>query len=499
MAEDERVRRIWLLIVQPTKDSVVSTLISEVTSLFEEFLNVEERLFDRSVSGVHYWHLIRFPFFDSILQGKKWIKKKRPTEQKNVWETLGIVIRVLKNSLLYSTGRDLKQTDLVILNHRKKLRGQGLHVDPYFQPWLEEIEASFSSWEEQVMWQHARHGGEPDLFYLDSFYLRAAVYRFAHSLKKETVRREVVELVSFARQFEVELSAEGVRLLIEQAVSVQKSCYRIIQKRLRRKRPLAIVLVNHYSTFKMVITAAAKSLGIRVIELQHGSMGRYHIAYNFGHNLKLSTLPDEILTFGKFWNDTTRITRNGVRLTAVGYPHFEEKIRRYQGMAHKGKTKLLFLSQETIGHLLGQVALEVWRQLDSEKYEVIYKLHPREFATWRSTYPNDFVASGIEVLGDVDLYELLALTDIHVGVYSTTVIESLGFSKKLILFEAYGVHYFCDLIKIGRAVLASSAADIVAKVGELESKSNNVFEYSYYWKEGSKASIVKRMREVLCK
>jgi hypothetical protein len=247
----------------------------------------------------------------------------------------------------------------------------------------------------------------------------------------------------------------------------------------------------------MLITTIAKSLGIYVIELQHGTMGRYHIAFNFKITHELAGLPHEIFTFGKFWNETTRISQNGVKLTAVGSPFYEQKIQSITKVQPHPKTRVLFLSQETIGRQLAEMAVALSKKLNPEKYEILYKLHPREYHSWRLNYPKNFADANLQILTNVDLYELLNQSDVHIGVYSTTIMESLAFGKPLILFKTFGVHHFADLVAAGRAILVETV-DEMAQVIPRQLKFNaDSKDISYYWESNSKEKILRRIQEIL--
>jgi hypothetical protein len=304
-------------------------------------------------------------------------------------------------------------------------------------------------------------------------------------------------LVRFGHDFDVELMDKDLFFLIRYAVSLFRVARRRIEQSLARKGVRLVILVNHYQPVKMLVTTIARSAGIPVVELQHGNMGRYHIGYNFGHTDPLPTLPDEIFTFGSFWNETSRIRANGVVLTAVGMPLFEERIRALRPAKPGEKTRVLFLSQETVGPRMGRLAMELSRIVDSEAVEIWYKLHPRERDVWDQHYPEGFGSANIQLFADEDLYDLLNRSDIHVGVYSTTVIESLVFSKPLALVEAYGVHYFTDLLDHGRAYLVRDAPDLLSIIRTSRKKRKQSDDVSIYWQSDSRRRILERIEELL--
>ena len=476
---------------------VNTKFIQEITSFFEDFLQAERELFFRKIEGFHYWHFIRFHFFEKVLISKGWIKKLSRRENATRLEVLKICTGLLINSFRYNLRLDCKKSELLVLNSPKRVRLAGKMIDPYTYALLKNSPHSCTIWEESTYWRHQKGEPNPDLYYFDNLHVEAFTRRLFNPSKSRIIRKEAVYLKDFAERFNVLLSENGINALIQKAFYLYRSSSHIIQERLLKKKVRLVILVTHYDMAKMLVTSIARSLGIYVVELQHGTMGKYHIAYNFDHQMKLDTLPDEIFTLGKYWNDTTRISRNDVKLTPVGMPYFEQKIRQLKRPSKHKKIKILILSQEAIGNRFCAIAVDLFKMLDPHKYEIMYKLHPKEYDNWRITYSNEFKASRIQVYDRVDLFQLLNESDIHIGVYSTAVMESLVFGKTLILFESYGVHYFTDLIESGRAHFARNASDIVKIIQSQKDRPSVFKDVSQYWESNSTEKLHQRIEEIL--
>lgn len=481
------------------RSQIKNPAIDDVIYLFEAFLEREQHLFDRTVSGFHYWHYIRFSFIIEFFNAKKWLERVGIREQASLGEKISIVFGLLKNSILYGVERDFLRSELLVLNSPNKILEDGRYVDPYTETWLNQLSFPYTFWEAPLVWRHKKHGDTPSLFYLDSFLLRAQIHRYFLRKGTSLIRTEVNVLREFAKQFGIELSRQKIFPMLTYVVSLYHSCPNLIEEQLKLKQPKLLLTVNHYDPLKMLITAIAKSLGIYVVELQHGTMGKYHVAYNFRYSGKLDGLPNEIFTFGRFWNETTRISQNGVKLTAVGMPYFEERVKQKDKSPASDKTTILILSQDTIGLRLAEIAIELSKKLAPAKYQIWFKMHPREYEHWQRRYPTELQTSGIKVYTKADLYELLRAANIHIGVYSTAIIESLAFMKKLILIESYGVHFFSGLIEKGRAVLARNVEDVLGAIKSRQEIGSNIGDVSYYWEPDSRKKIINRILEILDK
>ena len=81
-----------------------------------------------------------------------------------------------------------------------------------------------------------------------------------------------------------------------------------------------IILVESYNFINKVLISVAHKKNIYVCELQHGSIGTSHIAYNYAYGQTINSLPDEIFLWGKYWANRIRIPS---KLSVTGFPYIE--------------------------------------------------------------------------------------------------------------------------------------------------------------------------------
>ncbi len=116
---------------------------------------------------------------------------------------------------------------------------------------------------------------------------------------------------------------------------------------------------------------------------------------------------------------------------------------------------------------MGKIAIELSQRLDSRKYQILYKMHPREYPNWKMKYPKEFNSMDIKVLTNLDLYELLNENGCSYRVDSTSVMESLAFNKKSDLVESYGVHLLGPFSENGaRSFFAKDAEGIIQIINQ---------------------------------
>ena len=122
---------------------------------------------------------------------------------------------------------------------------------------------------------------------------------------------------------------------------------------------------------------------------------------------------------------------------------------------------------------------------------MIYKLHPSEYADWKTRYPW-LRESSVEVIDDPrrSIYELFAGTDAQVGVYSTALFEGLAFGLPTFIAKIPGWADMEILIQRNLATLVSNADELVNCLnGELHSPSQDNLDA--IWQPNPKENFVK--------
>jgi len=81
----------------------------------------------------------------------------------------------------------------------------------------------------------------------------------------------------------------------------------------------------------------------------------------------------------------------------------------------------------------------------------MYKLHPGEFSRWKSYKSlqklNEF-KNVLIIKDEIPLYELLAMSVLQIGVYSTALYEGVEFGCKTILLDVNGIENMDRFIQV---------------------------------------------------
>lgn len=238
---------------------------------------------------------------------------------------------------------------------------------------------------------------------------------------------------------------------------------------LNRIKPKIIIITCAYDWDKMFLCEVAKKKNIPVVELEHGAIGRLHISYNFLKKMNLPNFPDYIFTFGQLEKVRPRFPIDDNRVIPVGFPELEDcyiKCSKNHLNVKKNRKQILFVSQGIVE--LAQYADAVAGILDSKKYRIIYKLHPKEYGNWKDIYKGYLKNPNIEVCGDYKktMHSFLAESDWVIGSYSTSLYEATMFDVKIALIKTTMLDDMKDLYSNGYALLVESPQQLAQEIIE---------------------------------
>lgn len=223
------------------------------------------------------------------------------------------------------------------------------------------------------------------------------------------------------------------------------------------------------------IIGGARRSGVRIVELQHGSISRFHPLHNWSTSSTPSTVPDEFWVWGESWIQ-------GVRFGATTKPIVVGAVSSYEtvrtGREPETKGLVAFMSSADVTEKLFATALKC--AAENPDLEFIYKAHPRE----------DLNRQLLELQERTDLRNLTILehensalalikrSEYVVGVNSTTLFEAAGMEKRVAVIKVSGWEFVHSLISLGGAV-AYSPESAISSLKDTPRAKN---PYSFYAK-----------------
>lgn len=268
------------------------------------------------------------------------------------------------------------------------------------------------------------------------------------------------------------------------------------KKILKRMNPKLVVEVVSYVPKCMIINELCKDMGIQTIELQHGWIGRDHVAYNYAPGSVVKQFPDKIYLFGEYYKTKASFPISQDNLIITGFPYYERELQKYKERRRKDtRYTILFLSQGSYAKSLPQLAVDLRKVTDENQVRILYKLHPIEYHDWQQTSPL-LLEKGIEVIGakDMPLYECFANSDVQIGAYSTAIYEGLGFGLRTIIVEKNSGDFFRDLIDAGIIETFETVSDLIVKIKNHKPITYNT---SYFWKENALYNLERELHTQL--
>lgn len=292
-----------------------------VAEVCEEMWRLEKELnlFDVDVVGVNVWSLIRMPVYYQTATASGFFDDPHPhvmvEDEESQSEANGFLwnhyLKAREFTLKKLISTHLTRTNYgrtVIVTHGRKQNG----VDIYTQALIE------SAGKRAVVLDRtpSEDSKYPDLLSFRLKFNKTFSRPRIEPIETEDLKPIHIAIGSLEAKFNVDLSV--LRDSIEQRIIAnarQQQHYVRLFNALNTKR---LYLTNSY--FSNALVAAAKKCNVRVIELQHGFISKYHMGYSYPDTVASPTLPDEMWCFGQFWIDDTGL-RKHLKTRVIGAPY----------------------------------------------------------------------------------------------------------------------------------------------------------------------------------
>lgn len=454
----------------------------ELVNRFIDF-ETNNKLFSLTFKDVRYWHLIRFSIF-RIIQNDLFKYGKDHCGNTN---KLNAIFNITKNLLKFKSLRillpkTLKENKAIFMSHSRKIKYEGRYIDPISSLLLEDLKIkslSFDSWHQ---YKHFDPNYNKNVIYTDLMDIVVWLKTRFKITNVNQIKEDCYWLSSkLSNEFGIILEGEVVFNIIKKSFLNFTLFTKNYKKFLAKVNPSIVFLVTGYDIKSMAFIKASRSLKIPSVELQHGTMGKYHIGYNYSlKNKQLEYLPDYYFTFGDYWKKTSMIPIEAERIISIGNPYIYKRVKIETSINPEKTIDLLIISQGIFGHKLSELAIETTHKL-GEKFNIVFKLHPGEFHNWKREYPK-LLESNLQVIDNNinDIHYYLSRTKTVLGVASTALFESLNYEVKLLIYNLPGHEYMEDIIVNDNASIVSDVEEIFryVKKNSIDLQKNR----EHYWR-----------------
>jgi len=448
--------------------------------LIKQFIDFEYNndLFEWECSNIPIWELIRFEVFIAI--SKQCVKQSYKISDIKFKTLLVGLINYLNSGIWKRPKVYNKQTDLLILNHPRRKLINNFFEDIYVDSFISSFDGSYIILEKYFNLTHLKPVRSKNINYLDflEFPSRFAnLFIFKNQLNKKEVNYIQHLEAIIQEQWNVSINLEN---RVIKTIKRYKFLFPKLLKLFKEINPKIILNVVSYQIINQIFTIIAKENKIPVVELQHGTVGRYHIGYNYPENVLVKSFPDYFLAWGSFWTDYARMPILRENIKKVGFPYIENfTITEVKGKIDK---QILVISQ--MRKDLVEFTIKIADLLPD--YHILFKLHPQEY-----NRKNDDL-SALELIENVNLinkesthlYQLFNESQIVLGVSSTALIEALAFNSNIVILKLPGWEYFEDMKETENFRFISNIFEFENFI-KVRAHSNNEIKLNNYFENNS--------------
>jgi len=429
--------------------------------LCEKIFSLEKKfsLFKKKINEVYFWKLIRFSLTQEILRKKNIYGQAHTNPIPKLIDKILYLPKALINTHLYGALKRNSQKDYLVFEHPRKIKVNGEYIDKYTHYIIADLQKD----NYEII----------DKPYLRKHYDKPSSNRsyFEHFSVINYLKREILPIKinnddkKFIKKIEKELEKKfdlKIDLLekVKFRITNFKNEVKYFNKLLKKRKPKKVFLVVSYGSEPLI--EACRINDVTSIEIQHGTINKYHLGYSFPKDNDIPYFPDQIYLFGQYWIDSTPLPLEEDELKIYGFPYLEKRLVEYKDYS-KINNQVLFISQGTIANKLIKIAYKFAK--DNKNHKIIYKLHPGEYDRWKQDYKilNKAVElDNFKVVdnNDINLYQLFAESEYQIGVYSTSIYEGLTLNCKTLLINLPGVEYMEYLIEEGIVKFAENAEQL---------------------------------------
>lgn len=462
---------------------------------------LDNKLFEVEFNDVKLWQYLRFPIYNLIIKNTMNINDIM-NEEDNIKNSFSKMLKNFPDLILRNAFFNLKKKEILVFAHPRRILNDKYYECIHTDEMLNELDPkTYYVYEQSYLGNHYKPVNTRNLRYTDYIKLKQGliflIYKRLnkYKLNENSINRLKKICADFNKLFNLNIDEILYINLFQKSIIKYKSGYKLYEKLLRKIRPKIIIELVYYGFDRMIVNEIAEKMGIKTVEMQHGTMGKYHLAYNFLVKRKPEVFPNYIFTFGEFWKENTRFPIVKDNIFVTGFNYFERMKQRYSVKINSNYKTILFVSQTTIGNKLSELALKLAKKIDINNYKIIYKLHPSECKDWAKKNP-ELASSNIEVIdkNKYSIYHYLSLADYQVGCYSTGIFEGLGYNLKTFVYKAYGHEYMETLYNNGYAKLVDNEDQIIESLTLDDFKS---YDIDKFWKENSIINIKLNLEKIV--
>ncbi|QQS88666.1 capsular biosynthesis protein [Fusobacterium canifelinum] len=426
---------------QITTDEILKTII--------DYEN-KENLFSRKIRGVYFYKLIRVGLYNKILNIILGTKNAQDSMKNQT-----VVFNFLKTYISNLFNKDKKTFNILLFDTGRVFYNEGQKSSIYMFDIIKNLKNKNESFRIIYPWiapnENRIFEAPPALKYFLQYIFLTLKFKLNQKLnfqKFDTAENKLIENCNKELCNLLEINPNLPlfdKTEIMREIEKFKIQYNYYYSYFKKKNIKEIYIICAYG--KEGVVAAAKDLNIKAIEIQHGTITKYHLAYHYPTNQKIPYFPKYFYSFGKYWEEIVTFPK-GTKLRVYGFPYLQNQLIKYKDVPEE-KDQILFISQGHVGEKLLYKAIGFAQKNKNKK--IVYRLHPGELRYSIRNYINILEKYTLNnfILEDCkeDLYKLIKESEYIFAVSSTAIYEALALGKDVGIINLPSYEEVIDLIR----------------------------------------------------
>ena len=403
---------------------------------FTEF-EVKNSLFDMTgVDGILIWDIVRYDIFMQLSNANVRKSNINVSNEHRSLKYLLLLIRLLCIDLLQLFKR--RNIDYIFYIYPRKMNARGFIFDEISEGVISLVsECSFIIDKRMTNRTGRQAYNNVALKFLRRLYLLSKSSKSSYSNIALLIKNEFKSDCDFSAR-------------INFLVRTYQADYFYYRCLFRRLKPRAIFFIN--CTDEKGLCAAANSLNINTIELQHGQANKYHPAYSYPQEVDYSnlvTFPHAFFTFSDYWKDVNYPVK--LKLT-IG----DSRFLGYKRTDNNNVCVILAKPYEDdLLPLVKELAIQ------NSFRRILVRLHPEQYDQFYQLkeYFADFDNVNV-VSKDESIYKTFEKINSVVLIQSTVLYEALNVGLKVFIYQKQDYTSHHDIFTSKNVYLVNSSMEI---------------------------------------
>lgn len=424
----------------------------KVINILTEYEN-NEKIFCQKIQGIYFYKLIRVKLYSrisSILFGSEDIQMHYSTSN------FFVVYNFVK-SFIYNLLKKEKKIDILLFDGGKTFFIENKPQSVYMFDIINQLKKDNISFAISYPWstpsKERFYEKVPTLKFFLQYIVLMIKYKINRKFVLKILSSKEIELINKNNQILCNLLGINSEISLLNYVDIKREIdkfliqYNYYYTYFKKQNLKKIYMICSYG--KEGIIAAAQDLNIKVVELQHGSITKFHLGYHYPIKESIPYFPDYFYTFGKYWEEIINFPTN-TQLKTYGFPYLKIQLKKYKSV-NKIKNQVLFISQGNVGIELLKKALNF--AFNNPNKSIIYRLHPGELGALSKQYYTISKEYHLDnfIIDDCkrELYELMKESEYIFAVSSTVIYEGLSLKADIGIIKLPSSEAVSELIKYG--------------------------------------------------